>query len=180
MLEIRPDGSLRETNELRRTDCKVVKSVLDSRAKSDIEKILKQHDEILQGSGKIFDKKKNEEFLVKFCMKQDATPVAQKPRPVPYYLQEPLRKWLDECVSGDTFERVEPDNPVTWCSPLVVQPKPRYRHVNKEALEPHMIRASVDLRVPINTWSETEFCKHPSLKISHANFTIAKYSLKWT
>lgn len=101
MLEIRPDGSLRETNELRRTDCKVVESVLDSRAKSDIEKILKQHDEVFQGIGKIFDKKKNEEFLVKFSMKQDATPVAQKPRPVPYYLQEPLRKWLDECVSED-------------------------------------------------------------------------------
>lgn len=140
MLEIRPDGSLRETNELRRTECKVVKFVLDSRAKSDIEKILKQHDEVFQGIGKIFDKKKNEEFLVKFSMKQDATPVAQenlvaqKPRPVPYYLQEPLRKWLDECVSEDIFERVEPGDPVTWCSPLVVQPKPRYRHVDKEAL----------------------------------------------
>ena len=148
MLEIRPEGSLRETNELRRTDCKVVKSVLDSRAKSGIEKILKQHDEVFQGIGKIFDKKKNEEFLVKFSMKQDATPVAQKPRPVPYYLQEPLRKWLDECVSEVIFERVEPGDPVTWCSPLVVQPKPRYRHINKEALESHMIRASVNLRVP--------------------------------
>ena len=72
MLEIRPDGSLRETNELKRTDCKVVKSVLDSRAKSDIEKILKQHDEVFQGIGKIFDKKKNEEFLVKFSMNKDA------------------------------------------------------------------------------------------------------------
>ena len=86
-------------------------------------------------------------------MKQNATPVARKPRPVPYYLQEPLRKWLDECVSEDILERVEPGDPVTWCSPLVVQPKPRYRHVNKEALEPHMIRASVDLRLKRASWT---------------------------
>ena len=45
------------------------------------------------------------------------------------------------------FEKVEPGEPVTWCSPLVVQPKPRYSKVSKDSLEPHMIRASVDLRV---------------------------------
>ena len=37
---------------------------------------------------------------------------------------------------------------VTWCSPLVVQPKPKFNAVDKEELEQHMIRASVDLRVP--------------------------------
>ena len=103
---------------------------------------------MFQGIGKIFDKKNNEEFLVKFSMKPDATPTAQKPRPVPYYLQEPLRKWLDKCIEEEIFERVEPGEPVTWCSPLVVQPKPRYSKVDKDTLEPHMIRASVDLRVP--------------------------------
>ena len=104
MLETRADGSLKETNELRRTYCKVVKSVLDSRARSDIEKILKHHDEVFQGIGKIYDKKNNEEFLVKFSMKQDVNPVAQKPRSVPYCLQEPLRKWLGECINEDIFE----------------------------------------------------------------------------
>ena len=81
-------------------------------------------------------------------MKADATPVAQKPRPVPYYLQEPLRRWLNECVKEEIFEKVEPGEPVTWCLPLVVQAKPRYSTVSKESLEPHMIRANVDLRVP--------------------------------
>ena len=38
--------------------------------------------------------------------------------------------------------------PVTWYSPLVVQPKPKFSSVDKEDLEPHMIRASVDLRIP--------------------------------
>ena len=147
MLEIRPDGSLKESNELRRTDSKAVKSILDNKAKSGIETILQPHEEVFKGIGKIFDKKNNEDFLVKFSMKPDATPVAQKPRPVPYYLQEPLRKWLEECVKEEIFEKVEPGEPVTWCSPLVVQPKPRYSKVNKDSLEPHMIRASVDLRV---------------------------------
>ena len=148
MLEIRPDGSLKESNELRRTDSKAVKSVLNNKAKTDIDAILKRHEDVFKGIGKIFDTKNNEDFLVKFSMKPDATPVAQKPRPVPYYLQEPLRKWLEECVKEDIFEKVEPGEPVTWCSPLVVQPKPRYAKVGKENLEPHMIRASVDLRVP--------------------------------
>ena len=42
----------------------------------------------------------------------DATPIAQKPRPVPYYLQEPLRNWLDECIEGEIFEKVELGEPV--------------------------------------------------------------------
>ena len=148
MLEIRPDGSLKGSNELRRTDNKAVKSIFNSKAKSDIETILQQHEEVFKCIGKIFDTKNNDVFLVKFCMKADATPVAQKPRPVSYYLQEPLRRWLDECVKEEIFEKVEPGEPVTWCSPLVVQPKPRYSKVSKECLDPHMIRASVDLRVP--------------------------------
>ena len=148
MLDIRPDGSLKETNELRRTDALAIKFVLDSKVNSDVERILKQHDKVFQGIGKIFDVRNNEDFLVKFSMKPDATPVAQKPRPVPYYLQEPLRKWLDECIKQDIFEKVDSGDPITWCSPLVVQPKPRYKNVSKDNLEPHMIRASVDLRVP--------------------------------
>ena len=113
-----------------------------------LESLLEQHDGIFKGIGKIFDQRKNEEFLVKFSMKPDATLIAQKPRPVPNYLQEPLRNWLDECIEGELFEKVEPGEPVTWCSPLVVLPKPRYSGVSKDSLQPHMIRACVDLRVP--------------------------------
>ena len=94
-------------------------------------------------------------------MKADATPVAQKHRPVPYYLQEPLRRWLDECVKEEIFEKVEPEEPVTWCSQLVVQPKPRYSKVSKECLEPHMIRASVDLRVPNKHMEQNRISQAP-------------------
>ena len=78
MLVIRPDGSLKGSKELRRTDNKAVKSILNSKAKSDIETILQQHEEVFKCIGKIFDTKNNEEFLVKFSMKADATPVTPK------------------------------------------------------------------------------------------------------
>lgn len=58
-----------------------------------------------------------------FSMKQDATPLVQKPRLVPYYLKEPLKKWLDEYIEQNIFECAEAGDAVTWCSPLVVQPK---------------------------------------------------------
>ena len=148
MLEIRPDGSLKDQNELRIRYENNVKSVLDARERSDLETILQRHDDVFKGKGKIYDKKNGEEFLVKFSMKPEAAPIAQKPRPVPYYLKEPLRKWLDECIKEEIFEEINPGEPVTWCSPLVVQPKPRYSAIRKDNLEPHMIRASVDLRVP--------------------------------
>ena len=64
MLDIRPDGSLKETNELRRTDTLAIKSVFDSKVKSDVEKILKQHDKVFKGVGKVFNVRNNEDFLV--------------------------------------------------------------------------------------------------------------------
>ena len=81
-------------------------------------------------------------------MKAEAALAARKPRPVPYYLQKPLKEWLEQAVEEDLFEYVPQGEPVTWCSPLVVQPKPRFSNTPREELASHMIRASVDLRVP--------------------------------
>lgn len=131
MLEIRPDGSLKDENELGIGKCFAVKAIQGKHIAPNIEKILKPLDEVFQGIGKIFDKKKNEDFLVKFSMKADAVPIALKPRPVPYYLQEPFQKWLDECIKEDIYKEVQPGEPITWCLPLVVQPKPRYGDVDK-------------------------------------------------
>ena len=74
-------------------------------------------------------------------MKPGAVPVAQKPRQVPYYLQEPFRKWLDQGINGDIFEKVPDDEPITWCSAIVLQPKPKFAGMPLDKLEPHMIRA---------------------------------------
>jgi len=80
-------------------------------------------------------------------MRPEAVPVAQKPRPVAYYLQELLKKWLEQCLGEEIFEEVPDGEPVTWCSTLVVQPKPKFSELEKEDLESHMIRAKVDLRI---------------------------------
>ena len=73
----------------------------------------------MQGIGKIEDKKNGSEILGRFHMKSEAVPFAQKPRQVPYFLQEPLMKWLRQGVNEDIFEKVPDDEPVTWCSPKV-------------------------------------------------------------
>ena len=77
MLAIRPDGSLKEQNELRIRHKNNVKSILDDKARSNLEKILQRHEEVFKGIEKIHDKKNNDEFLVKFSMKPDAAPIAQ-------------------------------------------------------------------------------------------------------
>lgn len=59
-----------------------------------------------------------------------------------------MKKWLNQCVEEEIFEEVPEGEAVTCCSPLLIQPKPKFNAVDEEKLEPHMIRASVSLRVP--------------------------------
>ena len=49
-------------------------------------------------------------------------PVTQKPHPVTYHLQKPLKVWLDQDVRDEIVEIVPEREAITWCSPLVVQP----------------------------------------------------------
>ncbi|CAB4042848.1 Hypothetical predicted protein, partial [Paramuricea clavata] len=70
-------------------------------------------------------------------MDEEAEPVVQKPRRVAYHLMEPLQKRLQEFVEQDIIEKVPDQEPITWCSPMVVQPKPK---------NPNDIRLSLDLR----------------------------------
>ena len=50
----------------------------------------------------------------------------------------PLKKRISEFVENDIMEEVPTHESITWCSPLVVQPKPK---------NPNDIRVSLDLRV---------------------------------
>ena len=120
----------------------------DKDLKPEIREITDQYSDVFKGIGKIRDIKNGKEFYANFSMRPEAVPVAQRPRPGAYYLQEPLKKWPDQFVEEEIFEEVPEGEAVTWCSPPVVQPKPKFNTVDKEKLEPHMIRASVDLRVP--------------------------------
>ena len=51
---------------------------------------------------------------------------------------------------------------ITWCSPLVVQPKPKFTD-NKENLEPHMIRASIDMRIPNESMKRSRCVQAPKV-----------------
>ena len=108
-------------------------------------KIHEQFSDIFKGISKIRDKN-DEDFYAKFSMKPEEIPVAQRPRPVAYYLQEQLKKWLRQCLEEGIFEQVPEGEPVTWCPLLVAQPKPKICGTAKD-LEPQVMKASVDLRI---------------------------------
>ena len=71
-------------------------------------------------------------------MKTNAKPVAQKP----------LKDWLDQGMKEEIFNKVPDGEAITWCSPLVVQPKPKFTEMKSEVLEFHMIRARIDMKIP--------------------------------
>ncbi len=81
-------------------------------------------------------------------MDPSATPLAQKPRPVPYLLQKPLKDWLAEGVKEEIFEKVPDREAITRCLPLVVQPKPKFTDQKNEELEYHLIKTGIDMRIP--------------------------------
>ncbi|CAC5392066.1 unnamed protein product [Mytilus coruscus] len=132
IMEIRRDGSFAEHNDLKVTNEKDEVDVdvmfLTENGKTEMTQILNEFDSIFEGIG--------------------VAPIAQKPRQVQYYLQKTLKQWLAEGVKSDVFEEVLSGTPVHWCSPLVVVPKPKFSKVDQDKLEPHMIRACVDLRIP--------------------------------
>ena len=123
MLKIQPNGSLAEPNSLGTSSEGCVANNVKDTGMQEMEDLVAKYSHLFEGIGKMEDKKRGKEILGHFHMKANAMPVAQKPRSVPYYLQEPLKKWLDQGLAEDIFEKVPDDEPVTWCSPVVVQLK---------------------------------------------------------
>ena len=138
MQKIEPEGKQREPNELR------IKTVKTS---DRVEKLLTEYD-IFKGIGCFKERDTGNNMEVKLEMDLTAKPVAKKPRNVPYHLQKPLKKWLEEGIEKEIFQQVPANEAITWCSPLVVQPKPKFVEREKDDLEPQMIRASIDMRIP--------------------------------
>ena len=76
-----------EINDLRiQEEAPDVKTVKRESPNPEIKKITEKFDHVFQGIGKIRDKKNDQDFYAKFSVKPEAVPVAQKPRPVAYYL----------------------------------------------------------------------------------------------
>ena len=164
MLKIQPNGSLAEPNSLGISSDGCAANTVKDTGMQEMEDLVAKYSHLFEGIGKMEDKKRGKEILGRFHMKASAIPVAQKPRSVPYYLQEPLKKWLDQGLTGDIFEKVPDDEPITWCSPVVVQLKPKFAEVPPEKLEPNMIRASVDLRVPNQYMERSRTAQAPVLE----------------
>ena len=119
-----------------------------------IEAILSEYNDIFQGIGCFREKKTGKMIEVKLEMETDANPVAQKP----------LKAWLDQGVKEELFEKVPDGEAITWCSPLVVQPKPKFTGMKSEVLESHMIRASIDMRIPYQSMKRSRCVQSPRVE----------------
>lgn len=129
MIQFDATGGLKEPN---RDELQKIHKI--HTGNEDLNKILLQHEERFGGIGKA--RRDGQDIQIHLPLKEDAKPIAQKPRRVPYHLMEPLRHRMDEFVKKDIMEKVPEHDSITWCSPLVVQPKPK---------NPSDIRVSLDL-----------------------------------
>ena len=128
-----------------------VKKVTEKHQK--LEEILKKYEERFQGIGKA--KRGEEDIEIHLPMNENATPIAQKPRRVPYHLLKPLEEHINEFVESDIIEKVPEHEAIEWCSPLVVIPK---------AKNPKVIRVSLDLRMLNQSMSRTRNVQTPITK----------------
>ena len=152
-LKIDPEGTLKETKELR---AKTVKT-----SDGGIEAALSEYSDVFQGIGCFREKSTGKKIEVKLEMEPDAEPVAPKPRPAPYHLQNALKEWLHQGVKEEIFKKVPDGEAITWCSPLVVQPKPKSTDMKSEELQSHMIRASIDGRIPNQSMKRSRYVQSP-------------------
>ena len=73
-------------------------------------------------------------YQLKLNTDRKITPIAQKPRRVPYALKEKVQQKIEELLDLDIIEKVS--GPTTWVSPAAFVPKP-----NKDE-----VRICVDMR----------------------------------
>ncbi|PFX12490.1 Transposon Ty3-G Gag-Pol polyprotein [Stylophora pistillata] len=156
MLKIEPEETLKKTNELR---IKIAKTPDDG-----IEATLNDYSDVFQEIGCFREKNTGKKIEVKLAMESEAKPVAQKPRPVLYHLQKPLKDWLDQGVEEEIFEKVPDGEAITWCSPLVVQPKPKFTEMKSEELEFHMYKASIDMTIPNQSMKRSRRVQSPRVE----------------
>ena len=158
MLKIQPDGGLTSPNAMRiaNDESKTIKFTTTTPEQQEMENIIRKYDHVFQGIGKIMDKKNNKEIHGQFHMKPGAIPAAKKPRPVPYHLQKPLKEWLQQGVEDDIFKQVPENEPITWCSPLVIQPNSRFSKTPKEE--------GVGLRIPNKHMERSRIAQTPTVE----------------
>ena len=154
MLKIDETGGLKEPN-------KAVKKIENKNP--ELEKILDRYKNLFHGVGKAT--RNGQEIQIHLPMKEDAIPIAQKPRRVPFHLIEPLQDRIEEFIAKDIMEKVPDHEAITWCSPIVVQPKPKNPKDIRVSLDLHLLNKSMlrtrNVQAPITEDFVTEFrdCK---------------------
>ena len=73
-------------------------------------------------------------YQIKLHINREVTPIAQKPRRIPFPLKDKVQRKIDELLNLDISEKVS--GPITWVSLAVIAPKP-----NKDD-----VRICVDMR----------------------------------
>ena len=116
----------------------------------DIDELLRPYQHLFHGIGRAT--RNGEEIQLHLPMNENAERVAQKPRRIAYHLMDPLQKRLQEFVEKDIMEKVADQEPVTWCCPIVVQPKPK---------NPSDIRTGLDLRTLNKSMLRTRHVQAP-------------------
>ena len=129
MIKTQPDGLFVDKNDM---------TVKKTDYEKKMEKIIREHEHVFKGIRLIRDKKNNRDIYGSFKINEDVQPDAQQARRVPFHIEQPLKKWLEQGVKEDIFEPVPKNAPIKWCSTLVVQPKPRFESTPKSKLERHM------------------------------------------
>ena len=154
MLKIDETGGLKRPN-------KEVKKIENENP--ELEKILDRYKNLFQGVGKAT--RDGNKRQIHLPMKKDAIPIAQKPRRVPYHLTEPLQSRIEEFIANDIMEKVPDHKAITWCSPIVVQPKLKNPEDIRVSLDLHLLNRSMlrtrNIQAPITEDFVTEFrdCK---------------------
>lgn len=103
MIKFDAKGTLKEPN---RDEIQTINKV--QTGNEDLDRILHQHKGRFEGIGKA--KCEGEDTNIDLPLKDDAQPIAQKPRRVPYHLMEPLKKRMEEFVDKDK-KRFQNTNP---------------------------------------------------------------------
>ena len=113
-------------------------------------------------------------------MDPEAVPVEQKPCPGPYHLQKPLKEWLEQGLKENIFEKVPDRETIIWCSPLVVQPKPKYADIKNRELESQMISLSTDMRIRNEAMKQSRCVQSPRVEDFTYACMSARPSQNWT
>ena len=129
----------------------------------ELEEILDWYKNLFQGVGKAT--RDGQEIQIHLPMKEDAITITQKPRRVPYHLIEPFQRRIKEFIVNDIMDKVPDHEAITWCSSILVQPKPKNPQDITVSLYLRLLNRSMlctrNIQAPITKDFVTEFrdCK---------------------